>query len=166
MVNIWNHHGAVLLPVSEVFRYYSGTRLVFLTDIAAVLGLVFIGSRQLRKSGRSDDMDLGGSELGVVEEKGSLGRRLFFKRHRGRLAGRGFIGCRRDREVTDLSTAKTVLAAVNKLEQSWIFLPEAEEIAHLLLTGLAGYAFDVDGSRHAWSLDLSVEGVDLVECTE
>ena len=61
------------VAVGEILRYDPGSGLVFLRDVVAFAGFFFVvGACELGDAGCAGDGDLGGAELGVVEEEGGF----------------------------------------------------------------------------------------------
>lgn len=92
------------ISVGKVFGNDTAAGLLLLGDIIAVtLGLVLVMVTIILIVARgAGDLDLGGTELGIVEEQGSLGSGLLLEGYGG-LLGRVGLG---DIEAGDLSTVK------------------------------------------------------------
>ena len=61
------------VAVGEILGYDPGSGLVFLRDVVAFAGFFFvIGACEFGDTGCAGDGDLGGAELGVVEEEGGF----------------------------------------------------------------------------------------------
>ena len=61
------------VAVGEILGYDPGSGLVFLRDVMAFAGFFFVvGACELGDAGCAGDGDLGGAELGVVEEEGGF----------------------------------------------------------------------------------------------
>lgn len=97
------------VAVGKVLCNNARAGLVVLTKVFGVLfGSLFIGSGQLstgkliERSG-GGDVDLVGTELGVVEEESSLGGRLLLECDRSRLDTVGRVGLGSDGDVRDLA---------------------------------------------------------------
>lgn len=101
-------------------------------------------------------MDLGRAELGVVEEERGLSGSLFLECHRRRLRG---VSLGRHLKRLDLAAVTVLALAYQRKEPKAVFahlevpsrcedLPEAEEVADLLLARLRADALHVNGARH------------------
>lgn len=91
------------VAVGEVLGNNARAGLVFLRDVVFG-GVLFIGSRQLStrklvERGNGGDVDLVGTELGVVKEESSLGCRLLLEGDRSRLDAVGGVGLGSDGNV-------------------------------------------------------------------
>jgi hypothetical protein len=109
------------VAVGKVLCNNARAGLVVLTKVLGVLfGSFLVGSRKLstgelieRSSG--GDVDLVGTELGVVEEKSSLGSGLLLECDRSRLDAVGRVGLGSDGDVRDLAAVNDASVDVRLL---------------------------------------------------
>lgn len=137
------------VAVGKVFCEDAASGLVLLCEIFGRVTLGVTGGlarSDLLKVGCGSDVDLVGTELGVVEEESGLSGSLFFEAHSVRLGGL-ILGVRGDGKVGDLATDWRVSVCEGKECVSG-HLPEAEEVPDLLLGGLVADALDVDSVGH------------------
>jgi hypothetical protein len=89
------------ITVGEVLSNDSASRLLFLSDLVTItLGIVCkMTSIILAAASSTGNLYVGSSKLSVIEQKGSLGRRLFLKSY-GRILG--WLG-RSDLKGSDLA---------------------------------------------------------------
>lgn len=90
----------------------------------------------------------GWAELGIVEQKSSLGGRLLLKGYCRGLGGAGVAGVGLDRERLDFTAEIMVSNIAIRSSPKRVNLPEREKVLDLALAALRGDVSDLDGGRH------------------
>lgn len=149
------------VAVGEVLSNNACARLLLLRDLVGVplsISGWVLGIDRGRAARRLDG-DVGRAQLGVVQEEGSLGGSLLLEGDGRRLG----IALRLDVEAGNLAAGRAVRYASRGTSRRDRYLPEAEEVADLLVVGATGDILDVHScGRHDEDVEELSSGVRTV----
>lgn len=121
--------------------------LLLLCNVVIVSGSIagIVTAVILVRSWCAGNLDLCGTELGVIEEECSLGCSLLLECYNRRLGLAGGVNF----DLWDLSAVIKMSESAAYMRSSGVILPETEEVLDLLLARLRADVGNVDcGSRH------------------